>query len=122
MILTFIIFLALPLVVLFLFLSFAMVIVVDFVFATILSLAVAMVLVPAFDDVVEVGEKPIATTIASQDIGGVVTEDRDTLLKEMGAIEPRAGAGTADVGHPGAERSSRIPLRKDGQERIPISV
>lgn len=79
----------------------------------ILSLAVAMVVVlavPASHDVNKVGEKPIATIITSQDIGGIVTRDRDTRLKEIRAIEPRAGAGTADVGHAGAERSPRAPL------------
>ncbi len=50
----------------------------------ILSLAVAIVLVlvvPASHDVNKVGEKPIATTITSQDIGGIVIIDRVTGLK-----------------------------------------
>ena len=105
--------------------SLVMAMVVVFVLVLVFSFAVVMVvlmLVPASHNVVKVVKKPVVTTITLQNIGCLVIVDRNTTLEEIRAIEPRFGAGTADVGHAGAERSSRVPLCKDGQERIPIVV
>lgn len=108
MFVAFIIFLALPLIVLVLSLAVAMV----------LGLVVAL----ASHDVIEVSKKPIVARITSQGIGSIVTIDRDTPLKEKRAIKPRANAGTADVVLTLLEGPGRVPFCRDGLKGIGVTV